>query len=158
MFKSKSAEKRGLSQGDPSEKPLPNPRPGTAGTTATGTLTALTSTRLQAAKSLRTARRAERTYRTKKHAAAARRDIGTARGHYKEGVRHLWLGLKFTFGAVRMAPAVAGEKVDGAKGWWGEKKKAKAVERRKALEKKLAKEKGEEDDEEEEKKEAEGSK
>lgn len=112
------------------------PRPGTSGT---ATLTNLTTTRLQAAKSLKSARRAERSYRNKKHAAAARASAGTAAEHYRQGFRHLWMALKVTFGAAKMAPAVAGEKVEGVRGWWGQRKAKAQEERRRKLEAELKK-------------------
>lgn len=134
MAKGKDAEATGeTKETSPAEE---KPRPGTSGT---ATLTNLTATRLQAAKSLKTARRAERSYRTKKHAAAARASASTAAEHYHEGFRHLWMGLKVTYKSARMAPAVAEEKVEGVRRWWGERKARAQRERRRKLEEELEK-------------------
>ncbi|PKS08882.1 hypothetical protein jhhlp_003495 [Lomentospora prolificans] len=133
------------------EKPLPVPRPGTSGTLAN-----LMDTRRDAAQKLKHARRAERTYRTRKHATIARADLAEARAHYAEAGRHLGLAVKLSWAAVRGVPAVVGEKGQGLKSWWGEQKKKRAAEERKRLEEerkrleeKLAKEQAEEEGEEE---------
>ena len=138
------AKSKDVKQVPAEEKALPIPRPGTSGT---ATLTNLTTTRLEAAKSFRTARRAERSYRNKKHAAAARAGYASAAEHYREGFHHLWMGLKVSFGAAGKAPAVVGERVEGVRGWWGQRRVKAREARRKRLEKELGKDKGGEGEE-----------
>lgn len=133
------------------DKALPA-RPGTSGT---GTLDNLTTTRRAAATSHKAARRAERAYRNKKHAATARAASRSAAGHYREALRHLWLGLKASFGAARGGPAVVGERVEGVRGWWGGRREKARAERRRRLEEELGKKESSEEDPDGEK--AEGS-
>ncbi|KAF7560608.1 hypothetical protein G7046_g3533 [Stylonectria norvegica] len=117
------------------EKPLPPPRPGTSGTEVL-----LVTNRRQASVRYQKAQRAEKAYRAKKRATAARHDFRDARGHFKESARHFKDGVKTVFVVVKSVPYIFGEKREERRIQADEKNKARAITKRKKLEEKLAKE------------------
>lgn len=121
------------------EKPLPLPRPGTAGTEML-----LKTNRRQASERFHKAQRAEKAYRAKKRATAARQDFKDARGHFKESLKHFKEGIKMTVGVVKSVPYIYGEKREMRRADADQKKKLKALEKRKKLEEKLARDADEE--------------
>ncbi|CAI0642017.1 hypothetical protein CGCSCA4_v006291 [Colletotrichum siamense] len=116
------------------DKPLPT-RPGTSGTE-----NLLRTNRRQASDNYQRAQRAERTYRAKKRATAARADLSDAKTHYAECFKHLTRGLAVTFSAVKSLPYVFDEKQEAARQKAEAKKKQRALEKKKKLEEKLARE------------------
>ncbi|KAH8880619.1 hypothetical protein GQ53DRAFT_773947 [Thozetella sp. PMI_491] len=121
-----------------SDKPLPDPssqRPGTSGTEAL-----LVTNRRQASAKFQAAQKAERTYKAKKRATAARANFGEAKTHFKQAGSHLKKGFSLSFNVVRSAPYFVGEKLDARQEKASESKKLKALEKRKKLEQQLAKE------------------
>lgn len=126
------------------EKPLPLARPGTSGTEML-----LMTNRRQASERFQKAQRAEKAYRAKKRATAARQDFKDARAHFKESFVHLKEGVRMTFGVVKSAPYIYGEKREQKRAEGDQKKKAKALEKRKKLEERLAREANEDSEDEE---------
>lgn len=126
-------------------KPLPDVRPGTAGTT--GTEAFLSTNRRQASHNFQRAQRAERAYRARKRATAAREGYREASGHFKESIKQFGLGVKKTFGLFKSLPYVLGEKREQRRKGAELKKKERAMKQKALLEEKLARQAA--DDEEE---------
>lgn len=118
-----------------SEKGAAPGRPGTSGTE-----NLLITTRRQASHNLQKAQRAERAYRAKKRAKAARQDYHGAAGHYKESLKHFKEGLKLTFAAIKSIPYIYGEKREARRLESDQKRKNRAVAKKKKLEERLARE------------------
>ena len=119
-----------------SDKPLPETqqRPGTSGTE-----NLLMTTRREASEQFQKAQRAEKSYRSKKRATAARANFREAKGHFKDSASHLKSGVAMTWGAVRAAPYIWSQKSD-------ERKRARTAAKKKKLQEELARENGEEGD------------
>jgi hypothetical protein len=127
-------------------KPLPEVRPGTAGTT--GTEAFLTTNRRQASHNFQRAQRAERAYRARKRAGAARDGYREAGSHFKESGRQFWLGVRKTFGVVKSIPYVLGEKKEQRRKGAEVKRKEKAMKKKAELEERLARQAADEEDDE----------
>ncbi|KAI9902780.1 hypothetical protein N3K66_002132 [Trichothecium roseum] len=119
-----------------SSRPLPEAtqkkRPGTSGTE-----NLLMTTRREASQNLQKAQRAERAYRSKKRAAAARAGFREARGHFKEARGHLRSGFALMWSAARAAPYVWSQRGE-------ERRRARSEAKRKQLREELAREGGDE--------------
>lgn len=102
-------------------------RPGTSGTE-----NLLMTSRRQAAQEFQKAQKAEQNYRSKKRATVARKSYHDAKEHFKECGRHLKLGIKMMFGAVKSIPYIFAEKKE-------ERRRTRAAASRKKLEERLAK-------------------
>jgi hypothetical protein len=137
----------------PDEKPLPVPdnRPGTSGTEAL-----LVTNRRRASENYQRAHRAEKAYRAKKRASAARGDFQSAKDHYREAWSHLKQGLAMSLAVVRGAPYLLGEKREQRRINGEENKRKKALDRKKRLEEKLARESEEVDEKDEAEKKKDG--
>lgn len=103
-------------------------RPGTSGTELL-----LTSNRREASKQFQKAQRAEQTYKAKKRASAARRDLQSARHHFKESASHLKAGTTMLITSIKAVPYMFSEKMD-------ERRKARNAATKKRLEERLARE------------------
>jgi hypothetical protein len=130
---------------DSTSKPLPDLRPGTAGTS--GTEAFLTTNRRQASHNFQRAQRAERAYRARKRASAAREGYREAGGHFKESGRQFWLGVKKTLRVVKSIPYVLGEKREQRRKGAEVKKKEKAMKKKAELEERLARQAADEEEE-----------
>ncbi len=118
------------------DKPLPDPaaqRPGTSGTE-----NLLVTNRRQASANFQAAQKAERTYKAKKRAAAARANYSEAKTHFSQAASHFKKGVALTFGVARSTPYIVREKADQRGQKVAETKKLKSLEQRKKLEQQLA--------------------
>lgn len=125
------------------EKPLPDARPGTAGTT--GTEAFLTTNRRQASHNFQRAQRAERAYKAKKRAASARQGYRDAAGHFKESFKHFGLGVKMIVSTVKSIPYILGEKREQKRKDAEQKKLAKTMKQKEELEERLARQAADEE-------------
>lgn len=122
-------------------KPLPDPataRPGTSGTELN-----LRANRERASTAFQRAQRAEQAYRAKRQAMNARKDLSSSKEHFKEGFKHLKLGIACAFRVVKAVPAVVREKQEGRREKWEVKEREKAEEKKKKWEEKARKAEGE---------------
>ncbi|KAK0390993.1 hypothetical protein NLU13_0495 [Sarocladium strictum] len=126
-------------------KPLPDLRPGTAGTS--GTEAILTTNRRQASHNFQRAQRAERAYRARKRASAAREGYHEAGGHFKESARQFGFGMKKMARVVKSIPYVLGEKNEARRKGAEAKKKEKAMKKKAELEERLARQAADEEEE-----------
>ncbi|KAI9171092.1 hypothetical protein HJFPF1_00572 [Paramyrothecium foliicola] len=117
------------------EKPLPEARPGTS-----GTMNVLVNNRRQASHNLQKAQRAERVYKAKKGATAARRDYQFAKDHYKKAFHHFKEGIKGTGRLLKLLPCIIREKNEQRHMEADQKRKARALRKKQQLEERLARE------------------
>lgn len=115
--------------------PPPLARPGTSGTE-----NLLMTNRRQASQQFQKAQRAERAYRAKKRATAARQGFNDARGHFSESLSHFKQGVKMLFRVVKSVPYIYGEKREQQRREADQKRKMRALAKKKKLEEKLARE------------------
>ncbi|KAI1079528.1 hypothetical protein F5B20DRAFT_581309 [Whalleya microplaca] len=117
-----------------SEKPLPAPkRPGTSGTE-----NMLMMNRRQASEQFVKAQRAEKAYRARKQAAAARASYDETKTHFREAFAHLGHGARGLVSVVRAAPYLVCEKKEAWRRKGDAKRRARALEQKKKLEEALA--------------------
>lgn len=126
----------------PSER---SERPGTSGTE-----NLLITSRRQASEQYIKAQRAEKAYRSKKHATLARHNYNETKGHFKEAGSHFILALKGTMSVIKGVPHLFGEKQEDRRRKAEAKKRERHMEQKKKLEEALAKEAGENEEEEDE--------
>ncbi|KAK7424504.1 hypothetical protein QQX98_000469 [Neonectria punicea] len=148
MGKSKSKSNGKETALDPpsplSDKDTPTARPGTSGTE-----NLLMMTRKEASEQYIKAQRAERAYRSKKHATLARANYNEAKAHFRDAVSHFRLGVKGMISVTKAAPYMLGEKQEQRRRKAEAKKRERTLERKKRLEEALAK--GQADEESEDK-------
>ncbi|KAK6827874.1 hypothetical protein PG990_009514 [Apiospora arundinis] len=116
-----------------SEKPLPTPRPGTSGTE-----NVLITNRRQASEQFQKAQRAEKAYRAKKHATAARENYNETKAHFAEARTHFAQGCKGIFAVVRAVPYLVSEKREARRRARDAARRQRDLERKKKLEEALA--------------------
>ncbi|KAK8042729.1 hypothetical protein PG994_013212 [Apiospora phragmitis] len=124
-----------------SEKPLPTPRPGTSGTE-----NVLITNRRQASEQFQKAARAEKAYRAKKHATAARANYNETKAHFKEARAHFARGCKGIFTVVRAVPYLVSEKQEARRRARDQARRQRDLERKKKLEEALARQNTVDDD------------
>ncbi|KAK8051270.1 hypothetical protein PG993_002655 [Apiospora rasikravindrae] len=124
-----------------SEKPLPTPRPGTSGTE-----NLLITNRRQASEQFQKAARAEKAYRAKKHATAARANYNETKAHFKEARTHFAQGCKGVFSVVRAIPYLVSEKKEARRRARDTARRQRDLERKKKLEEALARQHTVDDD------------
>ncbi|CAJ2512876.1 Uu.00g009950.m01.CDS01 [Anthostomella pinea] len=124
------------------EKPVPAPtkRPGTSGTE-----NLLITNRRQASEQFQKAQKAERAYRAKKHASAARTNYTETKAHFAAAATHLRLGVKGLLGVMRALPYLAGERREEGRRKAEARKRARHLEQKKKLEEELARRSGDGD-------------
>lgn len=112
-------------------------RPGTSGTE-----NLLMTTTRNASVQYSKAQRAERAYRTKKHATLARANYNETKANFKDGFSHLWKGVKGAFSVIKAIPYLIGEKRENRRQIADAKARQRDLERKKKLEERLAREAG----------------
>ncbi|KAH7328267.1 hypothetical protein B0I35DRAFT_473002 [Stachybotrys elegans] len=136
LFSSKNSDTSSAAGGD---KPAGEAaRPGTSGTE-----NLLMTTRQEASQQFQKAARAERAYRAKKRATAARDSFRDARGHLKQTFHHLGQFFVTLGRCVAALPYMVGEKREQRRKEADAKKKQRAIAQKKKWEEKLAKNGGE---------------
>ncbi|ETS82591.1 hypothetical protein PFICI_04467 [Pestalotiopsis fici W106-1] len=124
------------------EKPLPLKRPGTSGTE-----NLLITNRRQASEQYLKAQRAEKAYRSKKHATRARESYNETKTHFREAFSHFGQGFKGIFSVIKAIPYLVGEKREQRRKAADSKKRQRDMERKKKLEEALARQSHEDDGE-----------
>ncbi|KAK8106237.1 uncharacterized protein PG998_003297 [Apiospora kogelbergensis] len=132
---SKKGGKKGKGKETPeiSEKPLPTPRPGTSGTE-----NLLITNRRQASEQFQKAHRAEKAYRAKKHATAARENYNETKAHFSEARSHFAQGCRGVFTVIRAVPYLLSEKREARRRARDQARRQRDLERKKKLEEALA--------------------
>ncbi|KAH6874436.1 hypothetical protein B0T10DRAFT_610715 [Thelonectria olida] len=120
------------------------PRPGTSGTEDL-----LMTTRQQASEQYIKAQRAERAYRSKKHATLARANYNEAKAHFREAVSHFKLGTQGIFSVTKEVPYMLGHWREQQRRKAEAKKREKTIQRKQRIEEVLAKGEAEEEREDE---------
>jgi hypothetical protein len=133
--KSKMAKPAPLSKPPTTDKPLPETRPGTAGTVATQMLT---SNRRAASSAFQRAYRAEQSHIVRKKASAARTGLKEAKGHFRLAGKELWAGLKKTAMGAGALPSMLLDKRAEVSKKRDEKMREKALRMKKLWEEKAA--------------------
>jgi hypothetical protein len=100
----------------------------------------LVNNRRQASHNLEKAQRAERAYKARKGATAARRDYHFAKDHYKKSFHHLKEGIKGTARLVKSLPCILHEKQEQRRQEADVKRKETALRKKQRLEERLARE------------------
>ncbi|KAI5465068.1 hypothetical protein BGZ63DRAFT_379293 [Mariannaea sp. PMI_226] len=138
--KTKNKETSGDTTPPASNQGFLTERPGTSGTE-----NLLITNRRQASQQYIKAQRAERAYRTKKHATLAHANYNETKAHFHQAFFHFKLAMKGFFSVLKSAGYLIGEKRENRRQIADTKKRQKNLEKKMKLEEVLAKEEGVDD-------------
>jgi hypothetical protein len=116
-------------------------RPGTSGTE-----NLLITNRQAASEQFAKAQRAEKAYRARKHATAARESYNETKAHFRDGFRHLGQGIAGVFAVIRSIPYLFIEKREDRRRQAESRQRQRHLEQKKKLEEALARDSGDEEE------------